>query len=1071
MSHASSVATTVTVSVSPDSPAVAGDYGISANKALTIAAGQTASTGTVTVTGVDNDVDAADKTVKVQGAASNTVGASGPADVTLTLEDDDTRGVTVSKSDLDIDEGDDGTYTVVLGSEPTGSVTVTPSRSSGDADVTVSGALTFTTVNWDTARTVTVSAGQDPDAIDDTAVLGHAVSGGDYGSVVAASVDVTVDDDETASSGVTLTVSPDSVSEGASATTVTVTASLNGGTRGEATPVAVTVGSGTAVSGTDFGAVAGFQISIAANTLSNTGTFSLSPTQDTSDEPDETVTVGGTTTVSGFAVTGTTVGITDDDAPPTVKLSLSDASITEDAGSTTVTASLSHASSEATTVTVSVSPDSPAVAGDYGISANKVLTIAAGQTSSTGAVTVTGVDNDVDTADKTVQVKGTAGNTVGASGPADVTLTLEDDDTRGVTVSKSELDIDEGDDGTYTVVLGSEPTASVTVTPSRSSGDADVTVSGALTFTTADWDTARTVTVSAAQDLDAIDDTAVLGHAVSGGDYGSVVAASVDVTVDDDETASSGVTLTVSPESVSEGASATTVTVTASLNGGTRGDATPVSVTVGSGTATSGTDFAAVTGFTISIPANTQSHTGTFTLTPTQDTVDEADETVTVDGTTTVSGFAVTGTTVEIADDDASPTVTLSLSDASITEDAGSTTVTASLSHASSVATTVTVSVSPDSPAVAGDYGISANQKLTIAAGQTASTGTVTVTGVNNDVDTADKTVKVQGTAVNTVGITGPADVTLTLEDDDTRGVTVSKSDLDIDEGDDGTYTVVLTSKPTGSVTVTPSRTSGSTDVTVSGALTFTPANWDTARTVTVSAAQDPDAVDDTAVIGHVVSGGDYGTVPAGSVAVTVDDDETASSGVTLSVSPDSVSEGASATTVTVTASLNGGTRGDATPVAVTVGSGTAVSGTDFGAVAGFQISIAANTLSNTGTFSLSPTQDTVRRTGRDGDGGRHDDGVGFRGDGHDGRDRGRRRLADGDAVAVGHVDRGGRRRHDGDGGPEPRLERGDDGDGERVAGFAGGGERLRDQREQGADDRGGPDGQHGHGDGHGREQ
>ena len=960
LSHASSEATTVTVSVSPDSPAVAGDYGISANQALTIAAGQTASTGTVTVTGVNNDVDTADKTVKVQGTAGNTVGASGPADVTLTLEDDDTRGVTVSKSDLDIAEDGSGTYTVVLGSEPTGSVTVTPSRTSGSTDVTVSGALTFTTADWDTAQTVTVSAAQDPDAIDDTAVLGHAVRGGDYGSVVAASVDVTVDDDETASTGVTLSVSPDSVSEGASATTVTVTARLNGGTRGDATPVAVTVGSGTATSGTDFAAVTGFSISIPANTQSHTGTFTLTPTQDTVDEPDETVTVGGTTTVSGFAVTGTTVEIADDDASPTVTLSLSDASITEDAGSTTVTASLSHASSVATTVTVSVSPDSPAVAGDYEISANQALAIAAGRTASTGTVTVTGVDNDVDTADKTVRVKGAASNTVGASGPADVTLTLEDDDTRGVTVSKSDLDIAEGDDGSYTVVLTSQPTGQVTVTPSRSSGDADVTVSGALTFTTVNWDTARTVTVSAAQDPDAVDDTAAIGHVVSGGDYGSVAAASVDVTVDDDETASSGVTLSVSPGSVSEGASATTMTVTASLNGGTRGDATPVAVTVGSGTAASGTDFGAVAGFSISIPANTRSRTGTFTLTPTQDTVDEPDETVTVGGTTTVSGFAVTGTTVEIADDDASPTVTLSLSDASIAEDGGVATVTASLSHASSVATTVTVSVSPDSPAVAGDYEISANQALTIAAGRTASTGTVTVTGVNNDVDTADKTVKVQGAASNTVGASGPADVTLTLEDDDTRGVTVSKSDLDIDEGDDGTYTVVLASKPTGQVTVTPSRSSGDADVTVSGALTFTPANWDTARTVTVSAAQDLDAIDDTAVLGHAVSGGDYGSVAAASVDVTVDDDETASSGVTLSVSPESVSEGASATTVTVTASLNGGTRGDATPVAVTVGSGTATSGTDFTAVAGFSISIPANTRSRTGPFTLTPTQDTV---------------------------------------------------------------------------------------------------------------
>ena len=51
--------------------------------------------------------------------------------------------------------------------------------------------------------------------------------------------------------------------------------------------------------------------------------------------------------------------------------------------------------------------------------------------------------------------------------------------------------------------------------------------------------------------------------------------------------------------------------------------------------------------------------------------MDEPDETVSVAGTTTVSGFSVTGTTVEIVDDDASPTVTLSLSDGSIGEDAG----------------------------------------------------------------------------------------------------------------------------------------------------------------------------------------------------------------------------------------------------------------------------------------------------------------------------------------------------------------------------------------------------------------
>ena len=960
LDHASSVPTTVTVSVAPDTPATSSDYSLSANRVLTIAADATGSTGTVRIAGVANDVDAPDKTVQVKGAAVNSLGAADPADVELTLEDDDTRGVTVSTSTLDIPEGNSATYTVVLASQPSGNVTVTPSHSSGDADVTVSGALTFTALNWATAQTVTVSAAQDSDAVDDEAAIGHAVGGADYAGETAGSVDVTVDDDETPSSGVTLSVSPDAVSEGAGATPVTVTAALNGGTRAAATPVTVTVGSGTATADTDFEAVTGFTITIPANSASHTGSFVLTPTQDTVDEPDETVEVNGTTTIPDFAVTDAQVEIADDDAAPTVTLSLSDTSIGEAGGVATVTASLDHASSVPTTVTVSVAPDTPATSSDYSLSANRVLTIAADATTSTGTVRIAGVANDVDAPDKTVQVKGAAVNSLGAADPADVELTLEDDDTRGVRVSATSLDIDEGEDATYTVVLASQPTGPVTVTPSRNSGDADVTVSGALTFTPLTWNAPQTVTVSAAQDSDALNDEAAIGHTVGGADYAGETAGSVDVTVDDDETPSSGVTLSVPPDALGEGAGATPVTVTAALNGGTREAATPVTVTVGSGTATADTDFEAVTGFTITIPANSASHTGSFVLTPTQDTVDEPDETVEVNGTTPIPGDAVTDARVEIADDDAAPTVTLSLSDTSIGEAGGVATVTASLDHASSEPTTVTVSVAPDTPATSSDYSLSANRVLTIAADATTSTGTVRIAGVANDVDAPDKTVQVKGAAVNSLGAADPADVELTLEDDDTRGVRVSATSLDIDEGEDATYTVVLASQPTGPVTVTPSRNSGDADVTVSGALTFTPLTWNAPQTVTVSAAQDSDALNDEAAIGHTVGGADYAGETAGSVDVTVDDDETPSSGVTLSVSPDALGEGAGATPVTVTAALNGGTREAATPVTVTVGSGTATADTDFEAVTGFTITIPANSASHTGSFVLTPTQDTV---------------------------------------------------------------------------------------------------------------
>ena len=85
---------------------------------------------------------------------------------------------------------------------------------------------------------------------------------------------------QTPPTGVTLSVLPARVGEGDAATTVTVTAALIGGTRDTATTVSVTVGSGTASAGSDFAAVSGFDIAIAASARSATGTFSLAPVQD-----------------------------------------------------------------------------------------------------------------------------------------------------------------------------------------------------------------------------------------------------------------------------------------------------------------------------------------------------------------------------------------------------------------------------------------------------------------------------------------------------------------------------------------------------------------------------------------------------------------------------------------------------------------------------------------------------------------------------------------------------------------------------------------------------------------------
>ena len=81
---------TLTVSATQRSRlTTASDFSVSTNKTLTIAAGSKTSTGTVTITAVDNSVDAPNKSVTVSATVSGGNGISAPADQTLTITDDE----------------------------------------------------------------------------------------------------------------------------------------------------------------------------------------------------------------------------------------------------------------------------------------------------------------------------------------------------------------------------------------------------------------------------------------------------------------------------------------------------------------------------------------------------------------------------------------------------------------------------------------------------------------------------------------------------------------------------------------------------------------------------------------------------------------------------------------------------------------------------------------------------------------------------------------------------------------------------------------------------------------------
>ena len=140
----------------------------------------------------------------------------------------------------------------------------------------------------------------------------------------------------------------------------------------------------------------------------------------------------------------------------------------------------------------------------------------------------------------------------------------------------------------------------------------------------------------------------------------------------------------------------------------------------------------------------------------------------------------------------------------------------------------------------------------------------------------------------------------VTVTDNDTAGLTVSATDLGVTEGATASFTVRLATKPSGDVTVGVAQTgTANSDVTLDkSSLTFTASNWDQTQTVTVSAAEDDDASNDSATLQVTASGADYGSVPAKNVAVTVTDNDTL--GLVVAGSPVSIAEGGAAGKFTV---------------------------------------------------------------------------------------------------------------------------------------------------------------------------
>ena len=575
-------------------------------------------------------------------------------------------------------------------------------------------------------------------------------------------VQMTIADEGT----VTVSVTSDgAAAEGASAT---FTVALSGTV---SSPVAVgwSTSDGTATAGADYTAESSGTMTFAPGATASQ-TLTVATLEDTLAEGDETFTVTLTAPDLPDGVSlGTstaTAAITDDDAL-TVSVTADAETVVEGNDATFTVAVAGGTSTAPVQVTYAVS--GTATAGTDYTAPSGTLSLDAGAAS--GTITVSILADSVLDGGETLAVTLTGASTSAGEVTADATAaetTISDTGTVTVSVA-SDGAATEGESATFTVSLSGAVSSAVAVGWSTSDGTATagddyLAVSSTVRFA-AGATASQTLTVATLQDTLAEGDETftVTLTAPDLPDGVSLGTAAATATITDEEAAATGVALRVAPSTVPEGAGATKVTVTATLTGAPRASATAVTVSV-SGDTASTDDFAAVSDFALTIPANGQAGTATFTLTPTDDAAAEGPETVSVTGTTDVAGLTVTAAELTIADDDtATSDVTLSVEPPAVDEDAGATvvTVTATLGggvRSEAVIVAVTVAENTEQYAVAP-----AAFDMEIPVGATSAAGTFTLTPVDDSDDEPDERVPVTG-ETNPLPVTG---ATVLIRDDD----------------------------------------------------------------------------------------------------------------------------------------------------------------------------------------------------------------------------------------------------------------------------------------------------------------
>ena len=839
---------------------------------------------TVTVSAAEDD-DLVDGTATIEHDATGGGYDDVADDIMVTEQDNDSPGIVLSTEDLQVPEGGDKTYTVKLSATPGATVTVSITKvPSAENDLSASQtSLTFTTSDWNTPQPVTVEAKEDVDLANGTALFRHSVSTMNY-AAAAKDLEATEHDNDTGE--LVLSLPALTVEEGSSAT---YTVELKFQPTGN---VAVSVVNNE---GDPDITTRPVLLPFTPSNWNTAQTVTVRAGED-DDGLNGTAPLLHTALGGGYdGITGSVDATEDDNDSASLFFSNTDLQVPE-GGDATYTVSLATEPSSSVTLTVTKTMD-----GDDDITVSPPsLTFTTTTWNIPQTVTVEAAEDD-DLVNGTATIEHDADGGGYDDVDEDIMATEQDNDSPGIVLSTEDLQVPEGESATYTVKLATEPSGQVTITLTRS-GDNNLSASPSpLTFATTTWNTPQTVTITATQDVDIADGSAVITHTASGADYASVTA-QLDATEDDDDTPE--LVLFPTNVQVSEGGDSD---YTVQLRWQPEGT---VAVAV---SRSEGDEDISVSPTLVTFSTTNWNMAQTLTVSAGQDD-DLTDGMATIGHTAIGGGYdGVTGQVEATEDDD--DTASLLFSDTSVMPTEGS-----SASYTVRLATQpsdpVTVSVTPADEA---DPDLTAAPAALIFTTSNWNTAQEVEVTAGEDDDGINSTAAIEHTASGGgyAGITGQ--VQATEQDNDPIGLVLSEQRLDVREGLSLTWTVALKTEPASTVTVAIAPQSGADShlTALPPSLTFSTTNWNMAQTVTVSAGQDQDVANGEATFLHTASGGDYDPV-MGEVAVAEVDDDTG--GFFFSPTQVEVPEGGSATytlelafqpTATVTVAISPMTAGD----------------------------------------------------------------------------------------------------------------------------------------------------------------